>query len=592
MTTSRSNYWKRQTILKSHSLIRFGQKFAAKHWRWYLAGLFALALTNYVALKIPELAKNIVNILTTHGEQEGVKVIAFTMVGLGFLQIFIRSLSRVLMFWPGRMVEADVKEGLFSKLIRIPLRSFYHFSLGDLISRISNDTAHIRVLYAFAVLQIANLLFLIVFTISQMLTVHSGLTVAALTPLLLMIVIMRSSMGKMHYYSKINQVALGQLTSKVTETFLNCHVIQAHVAEEGFSAKIREKNQEVYASDMKLVFIRNFVFPMMTALTGLCEMVVLFFGGYLVIHKMITVGDILAFNVYISYLTWPLTSIGVVLGVIQRARSSIERIEQVFQAPDRGLEPAQKLLSTGVKPVLELRDVRFNYDKFADQTKPEGSSAAHVPSGLARFQLAIDHLSIQPGDIVGFYGAVGSGKSTLFNLLAGLLDPDLGQVCFFAESVKSIPLDQLRSRLVYIPQTTHLFSESIADNIRMGRPDASDKEIMEACRIAQIYEDIQRFDLGFETPIGERGVRISGGQKQRVALARAILKSAPLILLDDALSAVDELTEEKIMDVLLGRYQTVILSSHRKSTLTRCHRLFMLESGTLKEVSQREIELY
>jgi ABC-type bacteriocin/lantibiotic exporter with double-glycine peptidase domain len=115
---------------------------------------------------------------------------------------------------------------------------------------------------------------------------------------------------------------------------------------------------------------------------------------------------------------------------------------------------------------------------------------------------------------------------------------------------------------------------------------------MEACRIAQIYEDIQRFDLGFETPIGERGVRISGGQKQRVALARAILKSAPLILLDDALSAVDELTEEKIMDVLLGRYQTVILSSHRKSTLTRCHRLFMLESGTLKEVSQREIELY
>lgn len=588
----RSNYWKRQAILKSNSLIRFGRRFAAKHWRWYLAGLFALALTNYVALKIPELAKNIVNILTAHGEQEGVKAIAFTMVGLGFLQIFIRSLSRVLMFWPGRMVEADVKETLFAKLIRIPLRSFYHFNLGDLISRISNDTAHIRVLYAFAVLQIANLLFLIIFTISQMLSVHSGLTAAALTPLLLMIVIMRTSMGKMHHYSKINQVALGQLTSKVTETFLNCHVIQAHVAEEGFSAKILDKNQEVYASDMKLVFIRNFVFPMMTALTGLCEMVVLFFGGYLVIHNRISVGDILAFNVYISYLTWPLTSIGVVLGVLQRARSSIERVEQVFQAPDRELEIQHKGGVANTQAVLELKDIRFNYDKFVDQAKAAASMTPDAVISQTRFQLAIDHLVIKRGEIVGFYGAVGSGKSTLFNLFAGLLNPDLGQVYFLTDNVRGIPLDTLRSQLVYVPQTTHLFSESIAENIRMGRPNAKDEEMIAAACIAQIHEDIQRFELRYQTPIGERGVRISGGQKQRVALARAIIKSAPVLLLDDALSAVDEPTEEKIMDVLLSRYQTVILSSHRKSTLARCHRLFMLESGTLREVSQSEIDLY
>ncbi len=573
----------------SSTVHSFAKRFAYQHWRWYLAGILALVVTNYITLKIPALAKIIVNMLDQAQPLTGAKDIALLMVGLGFLLIVVRSLSRVLIFWPGRKIESDTKFALIERLLYLPTMVFARFSLGDLISRLSNDAGQLRVLYAFAFLQLANLIFLAIFTISQMTSVHLGLTIAALSPLLLMVVISRYFMPKMHFYSRKNQIALGDLTSVVSETFVHPHVIQSNNAEASFLERIKIKNQDVFDSDMKLIMIRNFIFPLMAALSGVCEVVVLFYGGKLIIGKHLSIGDILAFNVYISFLSWPLTSIGVILGVIQRAKAAIERIDVILLAP---LRKTKASLDQGnlnynapqAQVVFELKDLVFRY--------PESQG----PKEREAFILQVAELKIRKGEKIGISGSVGSGKTSFFHLLAALLEPESGSLRYFGQEMSFLPADMIREKIIYVPQTSHLFSDTVFQNITMANPALDADDVRNLAKICQVEEDIQHFPEGYETQIGERGIRLSGGQKQRLALARSFAKaekSMPsednILLIDDALSAVDEHTEREILDAVFHRFSTVILSSHRHSALSRCQRWFLFEGGKVREVGLEDL---
>lgn len=544
----------------------YSRRFAWPMWRWYLGGFFLLAAVNLVNLQIPQLAKNVINDVTANVDMSGSKDLALAVIGLGILLIVIRSLSRIVIFWPGRRLETATKSHLFGKLLRLPETFFFRHGMGDLISRLANDVGQLRAFYAFGLLQFLNVIFLLVFTIVRMVTVHSTLTFLSLLPLLIMFAVMRIAMPRMHTSSRENQKAMGELTNRVTEAFVNVQVIQANAAEGSFVERAERENERVYVTNMKLVFIRMAIFPLMSCLAGISQLIVLGYGGHEVIQGRLSVGDILAFNVYIGLLTFPLSAMGMILSLYQRAKTAIERIGAIDHA-----EPERCEISGGKpqpSPLLEIRDLSFAF------STPDGSVGTKCLNGIS--------LQLTPGRRIGLFGKVGSGKSTLFNLVTRLYDPPANSVFLSGQDVLAIEPGTLRSRVGYAMQQVHLFSLSIRENLAFGiEPEPPQEELIKAAKAAQILGEIEGFEETWATEIGEKGLRLSGGQKQRLALARLFLRRPEILLLDDVLSAVDQNTEKKLLDHIYSLGCAMMIASHRGSALKRCDEILVLAEGNV-----------
>jgi ATP-binding cassette subfamily B protein len=551
----------------SVSLRRFTRLFALELWPWYLGGTIFLAVTNIISLEIPQLAKEVVNALQAHtGEDDGhLSRVALAIIGLGLTQILVRSFSRILIFWPGRKLEASSKSYLFARALHLPQTFYDRFGMGDLISRLSNDLGQLRIFYAFAVLQVLNLVFISVFTLYKMLSVHQRLTLVALSPILIMLVITRYVMPRLQKFTRRNQEAIGTLTNRVTETFTNIHVIQSNAAERSFHRLIEAENQKVFDTDMKVLLLRTLFFPLISSMTGLAQLIVLFLGGTLVVRGELSVGDILAFNIYLSYMAFPLTSIGIILSIYQRSKTALERLEPLFVEPQEGPQGTSSTAPAG-EPILAVRNLDFQYPGTQKQTL-----------GHVNFQ-------VKAGEMVGICGPVGSGKSTLFQVLTRIYNPPDGSVFYRGQDINQLRPDQLRQNIGYGLQRVHLFSASIRDNLGFGMdPKPDQAQLDAAARAAQIDREIAGFAEGWETQIGEKGIRLSGGQKQRLALARLFLRQAPVLLLDDVLSAVDNITEARLIRELRKRGGTMLICSHRSSVLYLCDRVLLLKDGQLQD---------
>ncbi|SMF21407.1 ABC transporter ATP-binding protein [Pseudobacteriovorax antillogorgiicola] len=548
------------------TLSSFARRFALNLWPWYLVGTIFLAATNLITLEIPQLAKRIVNGLNdVSSSQDQLIQFAVAIVLLGGLQILARSLSRILIFWPGRKLEATSKSALFGKAMTLPQLFLERFGMGDLISRLSNDLSQVRVFFAFAVLQILNLAFLSVFTIFKMLGAHIQLTLMCLIPIALMLVITQFIMPRLARYSRENQEAIGSLTNRVTEAFTNVHVIQSNGAEQTFQDRVDEENEKVYATNMNVVTFRTLFFPLLTSLTGVSQMMVIAYGGLQVFQGEITVGDLLAFNIYLAYLAFPLTSLGIVLSIYQRSKTAIERLSPIDEEPSESAGEAQSTHDESI--LLRIQDLSYRYPR---------------QEGNERAVLEDINLEVRDGEKIGICGSVGSGKSTLFNLITRIYDPPPGTIFWKGRDVVGISPRDLRQDIAYALQSAQLFSASISENLKFGIAKAPDQnELQRAAQAAQIYEDITEFDRAWETQIGEKGVRLSGGQKQRLALARLFLRNPPLLLLDDVLSAVDNHTEAQLISYLDRQKQSMIISSHRTSVLRSCDRVLLLDRGRI-----------
>ncbi|WP_141735375.1 ABC transporter ATP-binding protein [Oligoflexus tunisiensis] len=565
----------------SLSFKRFTRLFAVELWPWYLGGMIFLAVTNIISLEIPQLAKEVVNALQHGiGDDDGhLARVALAIVALGLTQIIVRSLSRILIFWPGRKLEATSKSYLFARALELPQTFYDRFGMGDLISRLSNDLGQLRIFYAFAILQVVNLVFISVFTLYKMLSVHEQLTVAALSPILIMLVITRYVMPQMQKFTKKNQEAIGTLTNRVTESFTNIHVIQSNAAERSFHRLIEAENQKVFETDMKVLVLRTLFFPLISSMTGLAQLIVLFLGGTLVVRGELSVGDILAFNIYLSYMAFPLTSIGIIIAIYQRSKTALERLEPLFVEPQEGPREASARPQPAA-PILKVQHLSFQYP-----------DSQHLALKDVNFQ-------VQAGEMVGICGPVGAGKSTLFQILTRIYNPPDGTVFYRGQDINQLPPAELRREIGYGLQRVHLFSASIRENLSVGMdPKPSPEELQAAARAAQIDREIAAFVEGWETQIGEKGIRLSGGQKQRLALARLFLRKAPVLLLDDVLSAVDNITEARLIQELRKRGGTMLICSHRSSVLHLCHRVLLLKDGQLldtgsfQELMRRHPEL-
>lgn len=550
------------------TLSSFAKRFALGLWPWYLVGSIFLALTNLITLEIPQLAKNIVNGLENLSDSTtDLSLFAIAIIALGLMQIITRSLSRILIFWPGRKLEATSKGVLFSKAMSLPQSFLERFGMGDLISRLSNDLSQVRVFFAFAILQMLNLAFLSVFTIVKMLSVHTQLTLLCLIPIGFMLVITKFIMPKLARYSKQNQEAIGSLTNRVTEAFTNIHVIQNNSVESSFQERIDLENEKVYKTNMNVVVFRTLFFPLLTSLTSVSQMMVLAYGGMQVFLGAITVGDILAFNIYLGYLAFPLTSLGIILSIYQRTKTAIERLSPIDEEASEAGHIRQE---DDGQPLLEIKNLTFAYSQGQPAVK-----------GLS--------LRLGKGEKLGLCGPVGSGKSTIFSLITRIYNPPRDTIFWRGVDVLDWQPSQLRRDVGLALQSVQLFSESIKSNLEFGvDPKPNQNQIMDATKAAQIQWDIANLDNGWDTQIGERGVRLSGGQKQRLALARLFLRKPSLLLLDDVLSAVDNHTEAEIIAHLHQTKQSFIVASHRTSVLKSCDRVILLDKGEIIDTGSFE----
>ncbi len=517
-------------------------------WKSYIYAIFFIVITAWIAVKIPELVSRAVN-----GHLDATYTIPMSVIGLGFLQIIVRTCSRLFVFNPAREMEEGLKNQIFSKLMRATLPWLQTRQTGDLQSLINSDTGHLRVFIGLGGLQVASFFTLAVFAISKMITIHATLTLVTLLPLLLAVPLLRIGMPRVMKLNVEQTKLLGSLTSRITETFVNVHMIQSTASEGSFMGRIAERSDELRILNMRLLRIRLLIFPVLPLLTGVSSFLVFLYGGYEAISGRLTAGDIIAFTSYVALLAFPLGIIGMVLAMWQRAEAASKRIEVALLAESEK-DSGTKLES--ITPSLEIRNLDFRFREEHEL--------------LHRVSLRVDS-----GEILGIAGPIGAGKTTLLNLTASLIQPPPNTIFVGGFDITQWNAAQLRSMVGLVPQTPQLFSVSIRENLTAGlRPNESD--IWKALDLACIRQDIEALPERLETPIGERGIRLSGGQKQRLALARQLLRETPILLLDDVISAVDQITEERILAGLRALNRTVVLVTHRESALLNCDRVLRL----------------
>ena len=480
-------------------------------------------------------------------------------------------LNRQIVIGASREIEFDLRNDLFANLEK-QSASFYHtHRTGDIMARTTNDLAAVRQLLGPAIMYSANTLVFTAAALPFMLRISPRLTLFAFVPLPIASVLVQYFGNRIHTRFERIQAMFSEISAKAQENFSGARLIRAFAQEDAEVAHFEQANLEYIARSLHLVRLMAMLWPTLEFVLGLSLMITLLVGGHEVLLHHITVGQFTSFNVYMVQLTWPMIAIGWVVNLFQRGTASVIRIDELLkQKPSIADDPEHlqqiTLATPQIQGNIEFRNLDFSY-------LPDTPVLRDVS------------LTIPAGSSLAILGPTGSGKSTLVGLLARLFDAPDGSILIDGRPIRSIPLTTLRQAIGFVPQETFLFSSTIAENIALGQPDATEAQIEEAARTAFIATEIQEFPAGFATVVGERGVTLSGGQKQRSAIARAILRDPKILVLDDALASVDTYTEERILaalrTVMQGR--TTIMISHRVSTARSADKVAVLVDGSVVE---------
>ena len=541
-----------------------------RYKRGFLLGLASVAVTTGVSLIAPWVLRLAIDDLyagVTHGKLVGYSaaLLVIALTGATF-----RYLMRRIIIGVSRQVEYDLRNDFFARLQTFPLAYFQSRRTGDLMSRATNDLNAVRMTVGPAVMYAANTIILFVAAISLMVSIDLRLTLVALIPLPFVTVAVRYFGAAIHQRFERIQAQLSELSAVTQEALTGVRVVRAYRQEKAELERFGRANQEYLEGNRRLVRLQGFFFPTMSLFLGLGALLVLWLGSRDVIAGRLTVGGFVAFNAYLMMLSWPMIAFGWVTNMVQRGLASWGRMREVLDAESTIADPPPDRLVVlpEVRGAIEFRDLTFAYGG----------------------QTVLDHVSVRidAGLTVALVGPTGSGKSTLISLLPRLFDPPPGTVLVDGVDVRDLSLSQLRRAIGFVPQEAFLFSESVADNIAFaqGGAKAADRARIEwAAGVARLDKDVTTFPDGFGTMVGERGITLSGGQKQRAAIARALMADPRILVLDDALSAVDTYTEEEILAKLKGvmRERTSIIVSHRVSTVRDADLILVLDRGRIIE---------
>ncbi|HEX9078180.1 MAG TPA: ABC transporter ATP-binding protein [Desulfuromonadaceae bacterium] len=533
-------------------------------WR-FAAGTGFLLLTNGFALLIPWFMK-----LAVEGLQHPAAGrfppadCALVITALALAHCIARIFSRTLFLNAARIIEFRIREELFRKLVLLDQLFLSGSRTGDILSRFSNDLTNVRMLTGFGAMSAVNTLIMYAATVTLMVRIHPWLTLCAIVPFPLMMLVVKKVSNRMFQRSLESQEELARLSSLAEESVSSVRLIKSYCREDYFLGRFADASGRYLVCNLRLARLRGLLLPVMAAATGTGTLIVLFMGGRLVIDGAITLGDFVAFSGYLAMLVWPTAMLGWMLTLTQRGAASMSRLAMILGAEPAVADAPDAEPLGDVRQGIELRCLTFGY------------GPSKVLNGISCF--------IAAGERVGITGEVGSGKSTLLKLLPRLLPANAGQIFIDGRDITRISLASLRTLIGYVPQEAFLFSRSIRENIGYGAANGADS-VEELVRRAGLATDVEKFREGLETLVGERGVTLSGGQKQRLSIARALAADPRILLLDDPLSAVDAGREEEIL-AELGRFcdgRTVLIVSHRLSAFRDCDRVLVLGDGVIAE---------
>jgi ATP-binding cassette, subfamily B, multidrug efflux pump len=553
-------------------------------------GIFALFVVNTLSVYIPLLVRDGIDRLKPGLTADYLVRLAIAIVGLTSIMWAVRMFSRLQIFRVGRKVQATLKQNVFEHLLRLEPGYFATTTVGDLVNRFTSDVENITRLVGFAVLSTANIVFAYGLTLPAMLLINVKLTLLSLAVYPLMLIAVNLFSGQLRNQQETVQESISGLSELIQEDMSGIALIKIYAQEENERQAFRQKNQELFNANLKLAESRNTIFPIIQGLASISLLVLLWQGGLAIANhetshalswqgglhietKEFSVGDFLSLIYLAQALIFPTALLGFTITAYQRGEVSIDRVEAILLN-----EP--KIADTATTLHLDKR--------FQGQISVQDLSYTHPGAEIP----ALKHINftIKAGETIAIVGPIGSGKSTLANALPRLLEVPENTLFLDGYDVTKLSLDNLRGAIAYVPQESFLFSTSIENNIRYGDPLAQPDKVESAAKLGQIHSEILNFPQQYDTIVGERGITLSGGQRQRTALARALLLDAPILILDDALSSVDNQTATAILQNLshAGQKRTVIFITHQLSAAATADRIFVMDKGEIVQTGTHQ----
>ncbi|WP_233897771.1 ABC transporter ATP-binding protein [Tenacibaculum piscium] len=552
--------------------LKYLNKYFIKYkWR-LLLGVLITILAKVLTLKIPDFVGNSLNIVEDYRlgkvtDLSEVKSVLFDnimlIIGVTLLGGFFTFLMRQTIIVMSRMIEFDLKNEIYQQYQRLSTNFYKNNRTGDLMNRISEDVSKVRMYFGPAIMYSLNMLISLVIGFSQMYAISPTLTFYTMLPFPILSVSIFVLSKQINKRSTIVQQYLSKLTTFTQEFFSGINVVKSYAIEPQVIASFDEIANQSKEKNIDLYKIQALFFPLMILLIGISNIIVLYIGGKQYIAGEIQLGAIGAFIMYVNILTWPVAVVGWVTSMVQQAEASQQRINEFLeQVPEISNTTNTH---TDIKGKIEFKNVSLTYDD------------TNITA------LKNVNLIIEKGETLAILGKTGSGKSTIINLIARLYDATEGEVLIDGKNIKECNLYDVRNQLGFVPQDPFLFSDTLENNIKFGKENATEQEIIEASKNAVIHDNIIGFKNGYQTILGERGVTLSGGQKQRTAIARAIIKNPKVLIFDDCLSAVDTQTESQILTNLenVSSDKTTIIISHRVSSAKNADKIIVLDAGEI-----------
>jgi ATP-binding cassette subfamily B protein len=537
--------------------------------REYVIGLVLVVVSNFFTTLGPKFIERGIDALRTGGGFHAVQTAVWLLLAVALVGGVARYGMRELLNSGSRRVETDLRDHLYRHLQRMSAEFYDRYPTGDVMARTTNDLLAVRMVAGPALMYLVDTTIRAVLIAPAMVAINPHLTLMALIPLLGLPVAMVSLGQRIHQRSQAIQEQFSELTSHAHENLSGVRVVRAYRQERAETAGFRRLSEDYLGRNLQLARIQGLFFPLLTMLGGLSALTVLYTGGRLVMAGTVSVGEFVAFGVYLGMLVWPMIALGWAVNLVQRGAASMGRINQLFRERPAIAESETPLTLPPARGgrAVEFRDVSFAY--------PGARDRGAVLQGIS--------FRVEAGRSLAIVGATGSGKTTLVDLLVRAYDPDRGAVLLDGVDIRRLPLPELRRAIGFVPQETFLFSETLRENVLLGAPD--DGRLERVAEVAQLTEALPALPNGYDTMLGERGINLSGGQKQRSAIARALAQDPPVFVLDDALSAVDAQTEAKILRALRGALagRTSIIVSHRLAAVRDADWILVLDRGRIVE---------
>tara|TARA_R110000751_G_scaffold105046_4_gene200911 strand:- start:133163 stop:134905 length:1743 start_codon:yes stop_codon:yes gene_type:complete len=554
-------------------------KYFYKYRTQIIIGVLITIVSKLFTVFVPKFIGSIIDVVNDQLQNPESSEVAYKAKLLKYILFLVGSaiLSGILTFWMrqtiinvSRYIEYDLKNEIYQQYQKLSLNFYKKNRTGDLMNRISEDVTKVRMYTGPAIMYSINTLTLFIVALVFMFRQAPILTLYTIIPLPILSIIIYKISSEIHKRSTIVQQYLSKLSTFSQETFSGISVIKAYGIEPQTSANFDELSETNKEKQLSLVRIQALFFPMMILLIGLSNVLVIYIGGKQYMNGEISLGTISEFIMYVNLLTWPVATVGWVTSIVQEAEASQNRINE-FLKTEPEIQNNNAELSE-INGEIEFKNVSFTYDDTNIQALKNVS------------------FKVNTGQTLAVIGKTGSGKSTILDLVGRLYDVDSGTILIDQKPIETLNLYSLRDATGYVPQDAFLFSDSINNNIKFGKENATDQEVIDAAKLAQVHKNIIKFNKQYDTVLGERGITLSGGQKQRVSIARAIIKKPQIMLFDDCLSAVDTETEEKILNNLktITKGKTTIIVSHRISSAKNADQIIVLDDGQIVQSGTHE----